>query len=440
MSKFFVSGGGTATVGLLMLWALWFSTPRFPVPWENARVPEEISTAFITIPISNCSSNTTIIHHDPTNTTGYFSYDDPDNATFYDDPDLGYTLESPINDWDQKRQVWLNHHPSLAAGVGDRIFVLTGSQPWACKNPIGDHFLLRLFKNKVDYCRIHGYDLYYSDAFMQPKMTTFWAKLPVVRATMVAHPEAEWIWWVDSDAVITDIDFKFPLEKYKEHNLVVDGWPNLIYENRSWIGLNAGVFLIRNCQWSLDFIRVWANMGPMGPDYKKWGQILKQTLKDKSYPDSDDQSALIYLLLEQKESWANRIYIENKYALSGFWGGLVDSFENITKGIEEIEKGDKRLSRRHAEKVRERYGRLKEEVYVKAGITRRPFVTHFTGCQPCSGEHPSYSDEACWGGMKKALDFADDQVVRGFGFRRIDDRNGSEILQPLPPPPANASA
>ncbi|KAF8650828.1 hypothetical protein HU200_063735 [Digitaria exilis] len=47
-----------------------------------------------------------------------------------------------------------------------------------------------------------------------------------VRAAMVAHPEAE---WVDSDAVFTDMDFSLPLDTKK-----------------SWLGINAGVFLIRN--------------------------------------------------------------------------------------------------------------------------------------------------------------------------------------------------
>ncbi|KAI8027456.1 putative glycosyltransferase 7, partial [Camellia lanceoleosa] len=79
---------------------------------------------------------------------------------------------------------------------------------WPCKNSIGDHLLLRLFKNKVDYCRIHGYDVFYNNALLHLNMPVYWAKIPIVRATMVVHPEAKWIFWVDSDAVLTDIGFK----------------------------------------------------------------------------------------------------------------------------------------------------------------------------------------------------------------------------------------
>ncbi|KAF2309250.1 hypothetical protein GH714_001374 [Hevea brasiliensis] len=102
-----------------------------------------------------------------------------------------------------------------------------------------DHVLLRLFKNKVDYCRIHGYEIFYNNVLLHPKMKGFWVKYPIVEAAMLARPEAEWIWWVDSDAVFTDIEFKVPLEKYKDYNLVVNGWSSLGYKKQSWTSVNA---------------------------------------------------------------------------------------------------------------------------------------------------------------------------------------------------------
>ena len=146
--------------------------------------------------------------------------------------------------------------------------------------------MLRFFKNKVDYCRIHGYTIFYNILLLHPKMVHYWNKYPMIKAAMMAHPEVEWIWWIDSDAMFTDMDFKIPLDRYKDYNLVVHGWHELIYEEKQSMGLNAGVFLIRNCQWSLDIIDEWANMGPQSPDYKKWGEIQSSIFKDKGYPDS----------------------------------------------------------------------------------------------------------------------------------------------------------
>ncbi|KAM7507221.1 hypothetical protein LguiA_017674 [Lonicera macranthoides] len=365
--------------------------------------------------------------------TGY----DPPDPTFYDDQNVGYTINNPIRNWDDKRREWLKHHPSFIAGVQDRILVVTGSQSTPCRNPVGDHILLRFFKNKVDYCRIHGHDIFYNNVLFQSKMHTYWAKIPTIRAAMVAHPEAEWFWWLDSDAAFTDMDFKLPLHRYKDHNLVVHGWPELIYGAKSWTSLNAGVFLIRNCQWSLDFMEVWAGMGPQSPNYDKWGQILRSTFADKVVPESDDQSGLVYLLLTEKDTWGSKIYVESEYYFEGYWMEITGTLDNITDRYKETEKkGVRMLRRRHAEKVREGYSALREqylkEVGYEKGSGRRPFVTHFTGCQPCSGDHNQlYSGKNCWYAMEKALNFADNQVLRNFGFVHLDLLDSSSVT-PLP--------
>lgn len=359
---------------------------------------------------------------------------DPPESTFYDDPEMGYTLDKPMKNWDEKRKEWLLRHPSFVAGAKERILLVTGSQPSPCKNPIGDHLLLRFFKNKVDYSRLHGYDIFYNNVLLHPKMHTYWAKYPVARAAMMAHPEAEWIWWVDSDALFTDMEFKLPLHRYKNHNLIVHGWPNLIHEKKSWTGLNAGVFLIRNCQWSLDFMEAWASMGPQTPNYEKWGETLSATFKDKAFPESDDQTGLAYLIAVEKQKWADKIYLEYEYYFEGYWEEIVGTYDNITERYSELEREEVRLRRRHAEKVSESYGAVREPYLKEAGYGRgswrRPFMTHFTGCQPCSGNHNQlYSADACWNGMQKALLFADNQVLRKYGYVHPDllDNSASPI-------------
>uniref|UniRef100_A0A165A4E9 Uncharacterized protein n=1 Tax=Daucus carota subsp. sativus TaxID=79200 RepID=A0A165A4E9_DAUCS len=196
-------------VSLLTAWALWWGfSPCFSL--------ESLSKLHSSPPSTlNCTMDSANRRHDSP------------NKTFYDDAKLNYSIGSPLQNWDDKRRFWLKHHPFYAAE--DRVLMLTGSQPFPCHNPIGDFFQLRFFKNKVDYCRIHGYDIFYNNAILHPKMDSYWAKTPIIRAAILAHPEAEWIWWVDSDAVITDMDFRLPLDKYKDYNLVVDGWPGMIY-------------------------------------------------------------------------------------------------------------------------------------------------------------------------------------------------------------------
>ncbi|KAJ3705259.1 hypothetical protein LUZ61_008964 [Rhynchospora tenuis] len=365
------------------------------------------------------------------------TYDPPDE-TFYDDPTLTYTIDKPMSNWDEKRRHWLKLHPSFSGGK-ERILMVSGSQPYPCRSYHGDHILLRSFKNKADYCRLHGIELFYNTALLNPSMDFFWAKIPVIRAAMLAHPEAEWIWWVDSDAIITDMDFSLPLDRYRGHNMVVNGWPQLIYEKKSWCSLNAGVFLIRNSQWAFDFMDEWASMGPQSPDYEKWGKLQTSTFKDKMFPNSDDQSGLAYLILTGKGGWRDKIYLENEYYFQGYFAEIVGRLDEISEQyVEEEQKGPAVLRRRHAEGVflsyaKERNTQHGKEKGVDTGPMgwRRPFVTHFTGCQPCSGDRNKvYSADNCTMGMYKALNFADDQVLRIYGFRHAS--LASADVQPLP--------
>ncbi|KAI3872554.1 hypothetical protein MKW92_008009 [Papaver armeniacum] len=412
---------GGATVAFLVVWTL-FSTidtskPNFTPRFSNGDSKSSVDDDSLDFDLG--------VH-------GINLKEEPESENFYDDPNLSYSMEKPIKNWDQKRKDWLNQHPSFASGVNERILLVTGSQMKPCKHPSGDSMLLRFFKNKVDYCRIHGYDIFYNNALFQPKMTGCWAKLPLVRAAMIAHPETEWIWWVDSDAAFTDMEFKIPLERYTNKNFILHGWNKEVFEVHSWVGLNAGIFLIRNCQWSLDFMDAWSNMGPLSPDYDKWGKILKSSLRDKVYDDADDQSSLVYLMLKEKSKWADKIYLEQKYYFEGYFLEVLSRFDNITKEYLEVEQAVSKLRRRHAEKVTEHYADLREPYITKLGngyqSLRKPFITHFAGCQPCSGLHnASYSDDGCWKGMEKALNFADNQVLRNFGLIRRDLMDPSSL-------------
>ncbi|KAK1383187.1 Galactomannan galactosyltransferase 1 [Heracleum sosnowskyi] len=359
--------------------------------------------------------------------------------TFYDDPNLSYLIGDSFENWDEKRAEWLKHHPGYINGAENRVLLVTGSQSSSCESPVGDYFLLRLFKNKVDYCRIHGYDIFYNTALLHPKMDKLWAKVAAIRAAMLAHPEMEWIWWVDADAVVTNMEFKLPLEKYKNHNIVVDGRPDQIFEKRSWIGLNAGVVLFRNCQWTMEFLNTWASMGPMNPGFKMWGKIFKSTFTDVPDSKSNDQSAMAYMVLKQFNKWGSKFYMENEFCFQCYWAMAVDWFKNATNAYMEMELSVSELSRRHAELATESYGELREKYLEQGGYGkktgRRPFITHFTGCSPCNGKHdPIYDGDSCRQGMEKALNFADNQVLRNFGFVRRDLSNASSPVFPFDVP------
>ncbi|KAI4965437.1 hypothetical protein ZWY2020_054588 [Hordeum vulgare] len=276
--------------------------------------------------------------------------------------------------------------------------MVSGSQPAPFRSPTGDHLLTRLLKNKADYCRLNGMQLLYNTALLRPSMDRYWAKIPVIRAAMAAHPEAQWVWGVDSDVVLTDMDFRLPLRRYRGHNLVVNGWSRLVYDEASpsWTGLNAGVFLVRNCRWSLDFMDAWAAMGPDSPDYERWGPVLTSTFRDKLFNESDDQSALVYMLQHKGSPWRGKVFRENSYYFHGYCVEIVGRLGGIAAWYEAMERrapAAALLRRRHAASwEHEGYAQAREAALAGAGLAesgvngwRWPFVMHFTGCQPCSG-------------------------------------------------------
>ncbi|CAL4967476.1 unnamed protein product [Urochloa decumbens] len=194
------------------------------------------------------------------------------------DPPLSLGPVAP--DYDERRAKWLRDNPRFPAFVAPgrpRVLVVSGSSPRRCSVPDGDHMLLRAFKNKVDYCRVHGFDIFYSTAVLDAELNGFWTKLPLLRSLMVAHPETEFLWWMDSDLMLTDMLAEPPWGRYARHNLVVPGWDDKVYVDRSWLGINAGSFIIRNCRWG--------------------GETL----------------------------------LENSYSLHGFWAGIVDKYEEMRR-------------------------------------------------------------------------------------------------------------
>jgi xyloglucan 6-xylosyltransferase len=303
-----------------------------------------------------------------------------------------YSLGPAVPDYDARRAAWLGAHPGFPAFVAPdrpRVLVVTGSSPRRCSDPEGDHVLLRAFKNKADYCRVHGFDIFYSNAVLDAEMSGFWTKLPLLRALMVAHPETELLWWVDSDVVFTDMLFEPPWGKYARHNLLIHGWDEAVYGAKNWLGMNAGSFVIRNCQWSLDLLDAWAKMGPRGPVREKYGKIFGEALSNRAAYEADDQSALVYLLATQRERWADKVFLESSYLLHGYWKAIVD-----------------------------RYEEMRSKWRPGLGDDRWPLVTHFVGCKPCGEPNgASYEAALCRRGMERALNFADDQILKLYGFQ-----------------------
>ncbi|KAE8681934.1 putative glycosyltransferase 4 [Hibiscus syriacus] len=353
---------------------------------EPHRVLEEVQTT---------SSNENVGADTNAGTNNYNEFDinkillDEESDESKRDPNVPFSLGPKISDWDEQRSRWLEENPNYPNFIGPnkpRVLLVTGSSPKPCENPVGDHYLLKSIKNKIDYCRLHGIEIFYNMALLDAEMAGFWAKLPLIRKLLLSHPEVEFLWWMDSDAMFTDMAFEVPWERYKDSNFVMHGWNEMVYDQKNWIGLNTGSFLLRNGQWALDILDAWAPMGPKGKVREEAGKVLTRELKDRPVFEADDQSAMVYLLATQREMWGDKVYLESAYYLHGYWGILVDRYEEMI-----------------------------ENYHPGLGDHRWPLVTHFVGCKPC-GKFGDYSVERCLKQMDRAFNFGDNQILQMYGF------------------------
>ncbi|KAK6122613.1 hypothetical protein DH2020_043649 [Rehmannia glutinosa] len=231
---------------------------------EPRRVLEEASIAAQGQPKSIDSTRIGSKNYAEFDITKILKDEDDGVEEFKRDPSQPYTLGPKISNWDEQRGEWLEKNPNFPNFIAEkkpRVLLVTGSSPKPCENPVGDHYLLKSIKNKIDYCRLHGIEIFYNMALLDAEMAGFWAKLPLIRKLLLSHPEVEFLWWMDSDAMFTDMAFEVPWERYKDHNFVMHGWNEMVYDQKNWIGLNTEVscYGIVNGHWI--FSIVWPQWG-----------------------------------------------------------------------------------------------------------------------------------------------------------------------------------
>lgn len=114
-------------------------------------------------------------------------------------------------------------------------------------------------QNHFEYCDRHGYQYFFDkdslihDSFIdQSKFVTYsWLKVFLVLQKL---QENKWshIFWIDSDSIFWN--FK------KDLTDLVAYEKNLVFTGDSWDVFNTGHFLIKNSEWSRNFMQEWSSM------------------------------------------------------------------------------------------------------------------------------------------------------------------------------------
>ncbi|GAQ78946.1 Galactosyl transferase [Klebsormidium nitens] len=273
-----------------------------------------------------------------------------------------------------------------------KMMMVTGVDSATCSTERGMEIGMKGLQNKMDYARLHKIDLWYSLELFDEKFDIYWMKYPLLKKLMLANPDIEWFMWIDSDAIFTDMTLEIPFEKYKDHDIVYTGSPKAVYEDAHWLALNAGVFLIRNSQWSFDYMAELMRIGEKGEPRNSYAALLNKKVKGRKEISSDwpadDQCTVVYLLSSFPDKWGKRVYLDEEIQYHHWW---LNTFEDLEK----MQLGNG----------------------VNGGA-KWPFVSHFTGCKFChaQGADPERYD-SCLENFDKIYHFAMDQVLRPLGLK-----------------------
>lgn len=128
-----------------------------------------------------------------------------------------------------------------------RASMLLGGDIAVVSLAIGDQFREAValgIENKRLYCQKHDYDFICEEKSLDKSRPHAWSKILLILKVM-ENPQYKWIFWTDADSLIMNL--ALPLEDLIDENY------NLIISQEKCI-VNTGQFLIKNCEWSQDFL------------------------------------------------------------------------------------------------------------------------------------------------------------------------------------------
>lgn len=99
--------------------------------------------------------------------------------------------------------------------------------------------------SQEEHARRHGYPRITDESVFVPDRDATWSKIPLLQKHL---PDYDFIMWIDGDVLVTNQDRK--IEEFIE---LMDPDKFLLI-GRDFQGLNAGVFLIRNCPLAREFL------------------------------------------------------------------------------------------------------------------------------------------------------------------------------------------
>ncbi|MBA3721548.1 MAG: class I SAM-dependent methyltransferase [Parachlamydiaceae bacterium] len=162
-------------------------------------------------------------------------------------------------------------------------------------------------ENKNSYCQQHGYDFICGKESLDPSRPIQWTKIPLILKAM-ENPSYKWIFWTDADSLIMNL--ATPVEE------LIDEKYNFIIA-KDFNGINAGQFLIKNCDWSKEFLKnIYAHTECI--DHPWWSQKAMIIEFEQKPPLQTFVKYIPQRLINSYASEANRVSHNSTYRPGDF--------------------------------------------------------------------------------------------------------------------------
>jgi hypothetical protein len=128
---------------------------------------------------------------------------------------------------------------------------------------------ITLEQNKRKYCELHGYPLVtMTDGWLYERKAIGFDKITLIRDALKKHPDTDWIFFSESDAMITN--FKIKLEQFAD-----DRFHFILPADIN--GTNCGNFMLRNSEIGIAFLN---SIECAGAIYKNHPMYENQYIQD----------------------------------------------------------------------------------------------------------------------------------------------------------------
>lgn len=211
---------------------------------------------------------------------------------------------------------------SLEKPQEERVLILAANSGGSCSLRLGDYYNFLSLLDKLQYGNVHGYDVLLGLGNVDDDLRKTWNKVAWMQKALneTAREDAEWILWMDLDTVAVESDIAFPLADYEGKDLVLWIQPDLVLQGDAF-QLNTGVMLMRNTDWSQQFIGDVARLGRMHVNH--W-QLMDEVFQEELTTHFDsglfDQNAMAFLMKRYQESVMPHIFAADRvFRINAFW-------------------------------------------------------------------------------------------------------------------------